>query len=286
MGRISHMQRVMTEHTTHSRPFIKMHGAGNDFAVFDVRRDPWAPSDGYVRALGHRQQGIGFDQLILIELSDRADIFMRILNADGGEVAACGNATRCIARQIMEETGRDHVSIETAAGLLRAEAAGAQVAVDMGVPKLDWADIPLAQPMDTECLAYAKGSLKAPGAVNMGNPHLVFFVEDASMVPLDQLGPAIEIDPLFPERINVSVLQVDARDHAVLHVWERGAGLTLACGTAACAALVAAHRRGLMDRKADLALPGGVLRIEWRADGHVWMTGPVATAYHGRVDVA
>ncbi|MGF1606169.1 MAG: diaminopimelate epimerase [Rhodothalassiaceae bacterium] len=273
----------MAAMVSQTRRFVKMHGAGNDFVLFDLRGDPLLLSEAQIRALADRHTGIGCDQLILLHDGRDADVFMRIHNADGGRVAACGNATRCVGALLMADTGADRIAIETEAGLLHAEAAGEQIAVDMGPPRLDWQAIPLARAMTTDRLDFQRGPLADPAAVSMGNPHLVFFVDDAASVDLASWGPAIETDPLFPERVNVSVLQVEARDGATLRVWERGAGLTLACGTAACAALVAAVRRGLMDRQAAIALPGGTLSIDWRADDHVWMTGPVATVFTGEV---
>jgi diaminopimelate epimerase len=214
-----------------------------------------------------------------------AEAFMRIMNADGGEVAACGNAARCVASLLMRETGRDAARIETLAGILEAQGlAGGAVAVDMGEAKIGWRDIPLAREQDTLHLTLSAGPLSDPVAVSMGNPHATFFVPDAERIDLVTLGPKLERDPLFPERANIGVAQVSARDRIRLRVWERGAGLTLACGTGACAALVAAARRGVADRAADLILDGGTLRVEWRADGHVVMSGPVAVAFTGTMD--
>ena len=233
--------------------------------------------------------GVGCDQVIVIETAKNghADAFMRILNADGGEVAACGNATRCVAALLMRETGRDAARIETLAGVLQAHGlAGGTVAVDMGEAKFGWRDIPLAREQDTLHLKLSAGPLSDPCAVSMGNPHAVFFVPDAEAVDLATLGPKLEHDPIFPERANIGAAQIVARDRIRLRVWERGAGLTLACGTGACAALVAASRRGLTDRAAEIILDGGSLRVEWRADGHVIMSGPVAVAFTGTVEVA
>jgi diaminopimelate epimerase len=265
-------------------PFIKMHGLGNDFVVIDARARPLALSADDVRAIANRRTGIGCDQLIEIERphAKGADAFMRIRNADGGEVAACGNASRCVASLLMGETHRDKIVLETKAGLLAAEAKDAgRIAVDLGAPRLDWQEIPLARAMDTLHLDLARGPLRDPVGVSMGNPHAVFFVADTEAVDLATLGPALEHDPLFPERANIGVAQVLDRSRIRLRVWERGAGLTLACGTGACAALVAAVRRGLCERRATLILDGGSLEIEWRADGHVMMAGPVATSFTG-----
>ncbi|HYG26397.1 MAG TPA: diaminopimelate epimerase [Caulobacteraceae bacterium] len=263
-----------------SRPFLKMNGLGNDFVVVEAREAPFRPDASQARAIADRASGIGCDQLIAIEPSARADAFMRIWNADGGEVDACGNATRCVAWRLMQELAKDEVLIETGAGFLRAARAGEdRISVDMGEPRLGWREIPLAREMDTVALDY-DGS---PGAVSMGNPHAVFFVDAVADVPISELGPKIEHDPLFPEAVNAGFAQVKSRDRIRLRVWERGAGLTRACGTGACAALVAAHRKGLTGRKAVLELDGGDLEIEWRADNHVVMTGPVALEFEGEL---
>lgn len=268
------------------RSFLKMHGLGNDFVVFDARQQPFAPSEATVRALADRRTGVGCDQLIIIGAPrrDGADAFMTILNADGSEVAACGNATRCVAWLLMREGGRHNVAIETRAGLLRAEAAGDLVGVDMGPARTEWHEIPLAQAIDTLHLPVAAGSLADPVGVGMGNPHAVFFVADAESVDLPALGPAVEHHQLFPERTNVEFATVLSPSRIRMRVWERGTGVTMACGTGACATLVAAARRGLTGRQAEVVLDGGSLTIEWRADGHVLMTGPVAVAFAGTVD--
>jgi len=271
------------------RPFLKMNGLGNDFVVIEARSEPFAPSEAEVRAIADRLGGIGCDQLIALEPAEDADVFMRIWNADGGEVEACGNATRCVAWMLSEATGRDRFVIDTAAGPLGAERVGDRlVRIDMGPPKLDWRDIPLAEPMDTKGIELQVGPidnpvLHTPGCVNMGNPHVVFFVPDAETAPVVQVGPMIEHHRLFPERTNVGFAQIIAGDRIRLRVWERGAGLTRACGTGACAALVAAYRRGLADRKAVLELDGGELLIEWAEDGHVHMTGPAAVDFAGEL---
>ncbi len=265
-----------------SRPFLKMNGLGNDFVVVEARQTPFRPDRETARAIADRADGIGCDQLIAIEPSGKADAFMRIWNADGGEVDACGNATRCVGLLLMNAAGTDEAVIETGAGLLKAARAdGGRVAIDMGEPGLAWTEIPLAREMDTVSLDYAAGGYSAPGAVSMGNPHVVFFVDDVDAVPIETLGPAIEHDPLFPEQVNAGFAQVKAPDRIRLRVWERGAGLTKACGTGACAALVAANRRSLTGRKAVLELDGGELEIEWRADNHVIMTGPAALDFEG-----
>ena len=271
------------------RSFIKMHGLGNDFLVVDARERAFAPAATQVRALADRRVGVGCDQLIVIELptSPLADAFMRIRNADGGEVAACGNATRCVAALIMREKGMQHAVIETSAGLLEAEAADdGLISVDMGPVRFDWRDIPLAEAADTLHLAVEAGPLRDAVGINVGNPHAVFFVDDAERVALDVFGPVIERHPLFPERTNVEAAQVLARDRLRLRVWERGAGLTRACGTGACAATVAAARRGLTERRVTVVLDGGTLGIEWLRDDHVLMTGPIATAFSGVLDAS
>lgn len=265
-------------------PFIKMHGLGNDFVVVDARAHAVAFSAEQVRAIANRRLGVGCDQLVEIEKpkSPDADAFMRIWNADGGEVSACGNASRCVASLLMSEGRRPRVTLETKAGLLAAEAREAgRIAVDMGKPRLDWREIPLARAMDTLHVDLARGPLRDPVGISMGNPHAVFFVADVAAIDLATLGPALEHDPLFPERANIGVAQVLDHTRIRLRVWERGAGLTLACGTGACAALVAAVRRGLTERRATVTLDGGPLEIEWRADDHVLMAGPVATSFTG-----
>ncbi len=268
------------------RAFWKMHGLGNDFVILDAREVPLALDGPAVRALADRRTGIGCDQLIILRPSAQADLFMEIRNADGGEVSACGNASRCVGRLLMDEAGRDAGRIETRAGVLEVARAGEQVRVDMGRPGLDWRDIPLAAAADTRELDIAEDGLARPAAVSMGNPHMIFFVDDGASVDLVRLGPRLARHPLFPEGANVSVARVPDAGTIRLAVWERGAGPTRACGTAACAALVAAHRRGLTGRAADVMLPGGRLQVEWAADDHLFMTGPVAVSFTGTVDLA
>jgi len=270
-------------------PFRKMHGLGNDFVVLDARRAPVAIDGATARALADRRTGIGCDQLILIERPHdaAAQVFMRILNADGSEAEACGNGTRCIARLVADEIGERRVRIETAAGLLQAELTrDGDVAVDMGPARTEWRDIPLAREMDTLRIGLALGPLNEPVCTSMGNPHATFFVPDAETIDLAALGPRLEHDPLFPERANIGVAAVIDRERIRLRVWERGAGITRACGTGACAALVAAARRGLTGRRAQVILDGGMLDIAWRDDGHVVMTGPAALAFEGTFDAA
>ena len=233
--------------------------------------------------------GVGCDQIVVLEppANGRADVFLRFRNADGGEVDACGNGTRCAAALVMAETGRDNLTIETGAGLLSVRAAGpGRIAVDMGEARTAWADIPLAREMDTLHLDLKRGPLADPVAVNVGNPHAVFFVDDAAAVDLATLGPELEHDPLFPERANIEAAQVTGADTLRVRVWERGTGITRACGTGACAAAVAAVRRELTGRRVTVVLDGGPLEIEWREDGHVMMTGPVATVFTGELDPA
>ena len=263
-------------------PFVKMHGLGNDFAILDGR-DADLPrlASSQIAALADRHRGIGFDQLVILGPAQSATMAMRIYNADGGEVEACGNATRAVA--VLHGAP---ATIETAGGLLDVRPEGALAEVAMGHPRFDWQDIPLAYPMDTRAMPVGWDMLEQPGAANIGNPHVVFFVEDADAVPLDRLGPQIETDPLFPERINVNVAQVLDRNAIRLRVWERGAGLTLACGTGACATAAVAHRRGLVDAQVEVALPGGTLAIRIDEDGGIHMAGPATEAYRGTFDLA
>jgi len=268
-------------------PFIKMHGLGNDFVVLDARQEPLKLAEKAARAIADRHTGVGCDQLIVIEpaRNEAAQIFMRILNADGGEVDACGNATRCIADLVMRELGGDQVTIETGAGLLEARLAGKnRVSVDMGPARLAWNEIPLARECDTLHVPLALGPLSDPVATSMGNPHVTFFVPDVEAIDLAALGPQLEHHAIFPERANIGVAQILSPTRLRLRVWERGAGITPACGTGACAALVAAARRGLTGRKAEIIADGGPLEIEWREDGHVVMTGPVAISFTGTLD--
>ena len=257
--------------------FIKMHGLGNDFVVLDAREQPLpAMTSSLARALADRQTGIGCDQLILLEPSDAADVRMRIFNHDGGEVEACGNASRAVGL-LLGQSAR----IETLGGLLQVDPAQGGVAVDMGEPRFEWNQIPLAYPMDTHHMPVAWEVLGNPTAVNVGNPHVVFFVDNNQAVELDRLGPDIEHDPLFPERINVNVATVESRQRIRLRVWERGAGETRACGTGACATAIGAIRRGLVDRTVTVVLPGGELDIEWTEAGRIRMTGPATESFRG-----
>lgn len=267
---------------THIYAFTKMHGLGNDFVIFDARKKPLQITKEHARLVANRRHGIGCDQLIVMHNSETADIRMEIWNADGTHAGACGNATRCVGQILLTETNKNLVEIETVAGLLTAEADDALISVNMGKANLEWQAIPLAHAMSTDTLDYQKGPLSAPGCVNMGNPHVVFFVDDAQAVDLERWGPEIENDPLFPERVNVSVASID-KGRLRQRVWERGAGITEACGSGACAALVAANRRGLTGRSATVTLDGGDLHIEWLDDGTVQMTGPASLSFSGEV---
>ena len=273
--------------TVNAHEFVKMHGLGNDFVVLDARRSGLLLTADAVRAIADRRRGVGCDQLIVVEppRGDNSTAWMTIYNPDGSESGACGNATRCVAWLLMGETGADRVVIETRAGLLKAETRGDKmVAVDMGPARLDWRDIPLAEARDTLHLGIGLGPLSDPVGVSMGNPHAVFFVPDVADVNLSSVGSGLEHHPLFPERANIEIVQVLGPEKLRMRVWERGAGITQACGTGACASLVAAARRGLTTRKAEVVLDGGSLFIEWLADDHVLMTGPVALAFRGTLD--
>jgi diaminopimelate epimerase len=270
--------------------FYKMHGLGNDFVVFDGRENGLALDEETARAISDRRRGVGCDQVIVIERPNAGgEAFMRIYNADGDEVEACGNAARCVARLLMEEKDKACVSIDTRGGLLECQdAQSGFVVVNMGQPGLGWRDIPLAQEMDTAAfpLQIENQEFMAT-AVSMGNPHCVIFTENAERVPLGKLGPQIEHHRFFPARTNVEFVQALSPDHLRMRVWERGAGITQACGTGACATLVAAHRRGLSPRAAEIILDGGILNIVWRAeDDHVLMTGPASLSFKGDIDLA
>jgi len=261
--------------------FHKMHGLGNDFVVIDGREAPVAMSEGLARAIADRHRGIGCDQLIVLESSSRADVAMRIFNADGSEVESCGNASRCVAQLI-----GGNPSIDTPGGLLSASVTEGGVSVEMGEPRFGWEDIPLAFAMHTAGLPLAWEALEKPWAVNVGNPHVVFFVPDCDAVALDRLGPLIEHDPIFPERINVNVATIVDRSHLRLRVWERGVGLTRACGTGACATGVIAILQGLVDSPVTVSLPGGDLQIAWGRGDPIRMTGPATHVFTGETDLA
>ncbi len=269
--------------------FIKMHGLGNDFVVLDGRARDLGLGAAQARAIADRRTGVGCDQILAIEASvtGEATAAMRIYNPDGSEAEACGNGTRCVASLLMGENGSGHVVIETSAGLLDVDrGADGQFTVDMGLARTGWREIPLAEECDTLHLGIKAGPLADPVGVNLGNPHAVFLVDDAEAIDLAALGPKLEHHKLFPERANIGAAQVVSSGEIRLRVWERGAGITLACGSGACAALVAAARRGLIGRKARVVLDGGPLDIEWAADDHVLMTGPVAVSFTGSLDPA
>ncbi|TRD10434.1 diaminopimelate epimerase [Erythrobacter insulae] len=258
-------------------PFIKMHGLGNDFIVLDARETalPAIPSN-FANRLADRREGIGCDQLIVLEPSDTCDFRMRIFNSDGSEVEACGNASRAVALLHGQPA-----KVETGGGAITLEPATGGASVDMGSPKFEWDAIPLAYAMDTANMPVGWDMLDAPMAVNVGNPHVIFFTDDADAVDLAAIGPAIETDPLFPERINVNVASIAGDNHLTLHVWERGAGLTRACGTGACATAVAAIRKGIAKSPVTVTLPGGDLNIAWEQGGTIRMTGPATEAFRG-----
>lgn len=256
-----------------------MHGLGNDFVVIDARENAVDITDARARAIADRHTGIGCDQLIVVGRSTQADVAMRIFNADGSEVEACGNATRCIPLFV----GCD-VTIETKAGILDARLAGDGASVDMGAPKFEWREIPLAYAMDTYSLPASWEDLPPPFCINVGNPHVIFFVDNLDAVDTARLGPLIEHDPLFPARVNVNFAQVTGPQSLRLVVWERGAGLTQACGTGACATAVAAIRRGLVQGPVTVSLPGGDLVIDWQPGGHIQMTGPATFVFSGEAD--
>jgi diaminopimelate epimerase len=259
------------------RPFFKMHGAGNDFVVLDTRSGAAQCTPALAAALGHRNCGVGFDQLAEIRPSDAADFHLDFWNSDGTRAGACGNATRCVSHYMMAQLGRDDLRLTTQRGMLFAQrGADGQIAVNMGPPQLDWRDLPLARDVDMMNLPLAGG----PVAVGMGNPHAVFFVPDAGAVDLAARGPALEHDALFPARCNIEFASLVAPDTLRLRVWERGAGITLACGSGTCAAVVAAHLRGLTGRRVRVQADGGTLAVDWREDG-VWLTGPVAYVFSG-----
>ncbi len=272
-------------------PFLKMHGLGNDFVVLDARTSALDLPVERRKIIAHRQLGVGCDQLIVLEkpTDAEADVFMRIYNPDGSEAGACGNATRCIASLVMDERERSDVTVQTISGLLESQKVGMGanglpvIAVDMGPARLDWREIPVREACDTNHLPVGLGPLQDPVGTNMGNPHATFFVDNAAAIALAELGPKLEHDPFFPERVNIGVAQVIGKDKLLLRVWERGAGETLACGSGACAAGVAAVRRGLTGRKVEIVVAHGTLTIEWMPDGHVSMTGGISLAYRGEI---
>ena len=281
----------MNENAIH---FRKMNGLGNDFVVLDARTRAIAMDENMARQIADRGTGVGCDQLIMMAPSSRADVKMRIWNNSGAEVESCGNAARCVADLLIKELGKETVTIDTDGGLLVSYGAGAgNITVDMGVPKFGWQDIPLAEEFfDTRGIELQIGPiddpvLHTPSAVNVGNPHAVFWVDDTEAYELERAGPLLEHHPIFPEGANISLAHVVSRGHIILKVWERGAGLTRACGTGACAAMVCAVRKGFVDRVAKVTLPGGDLTIEWREhDKHILMTGPIAYEFEGELPTA
>ncbi|WP_340314323.1 diaminopimelate epimerase [Rhizorhabdus argentea] len=261
--------------------FHKMHGLGNDFVVIDARERPVEITEARARALADRRTGVGCDQLILLEPSTIADARMRIFNADGGEVEACGNATRCVVSLL-----GGSATLETLGGLLGGRSEGETVSVELEAPRFDWDAIPLAYAMDTRAMPVAWEDLTAPMAANVGNPHVIFLVPECDAVELGRLGPLIETDPLFPARVNVNVATVDDRTNIRLRVWERGVGLTDACGTGACATAVSAIRAGLVDAPVKVTLPGGPLVIDWTPGGRITMSGPATHVFTAEVELS
>lgn len=259
--------------------FLKMHGLGNDFVIIDSRGREAQMTPALAKAIGDRQRGVGFDQLAEIRASDSADIDLDFWNNDGSRAGACGNATRCVGRLLIDETGKDAVTIRTERGVLQAVRAGDEVSVNMGHPILNWDAVPLTRDVDIEHLPLTGD----PVAVGMGNPHAVFFVDDVAQIDLPTRGAAVEHDPLFPERTNVEFAQVRSREEIRMRVWERGSGITLACGSGACATLVAASLRGLTEKSVRMEVDGGWLTLDWRDDG-VWMTGPTMLVFAGEFD--
>lgn len=266
--------------------FRKMHGLGNDFVVLDARSGDLMLTPKSARAIADRRTGVGCDQIMILERPrGGGEVFLAIRNSDGSIVESCGNGSRCVARLLLDESGKDRLIMETLGGpIIATRAHNGLISIDMGPARDDWKSIPLAQATDTLHLNVGEGPLQDPVGVNVGNPHAVFFVADTASIDLATVGPKLEKHALFPERVNVEAVQVLSRTHLRMRVWERGAGITLACGTGACATLVAAVRRGLAERKAIVTVDGGDLEIEWRADGHVIMTGPVAETFTGTLD--
>jgi len=268
-------------------PFRKMHGLGNDFVVLDARAESLDLGEDVVRLIGDRHRGVGFDQLVTLEPAKDADVFIRFHNSDGSEAGACGNGTRCAASLVLAETGRTHIAIRTAAGQLAADLLpDGSVRVDMGPPRLGWREVPLAREMDTLHVPMSAQGVSDAACCSMGNPHATFFVDDLDALDIPAIGPGLENHALLPERGNIGFAQILSRTQMRLVVWERGAGLTLACGSGACAAVVNARRRGLVEARCAVTVPGGGdLVIEQREDGHVLMSGPVATSFTGELDL-
>lgn len=266
-------------------PFIKMHGLGNDFVVLDARRQPIGLTPAIIRAIGDRRHGVGFDQLLTLMPSDNAACYMRIDNSDGSPAGACGNGTRCVGRLLLEESGGETVDIDSPGGRLQVSGAGQGLfTARMGLPRFGWRDVPLAREMDTLHLDLTVGDLSDPVAVSMGNPHVVFFVPDAEAVPLSAVGPTIENHEVFPDRVNVSVASQRDDGSFRLRVFERGAGITSACGSGTCATYAAARARGLVDGPVRIDLDGGPLWMDMDVDGAVLMTGAASLSFHGIID--
>lgn len=271
----------MTHTDTHTNglPFLKMHGLGNDFVIIDARKAENPVTAAMAKAIGSRFFGVGFDQLAVLRETPNADVAVDFWNSDGSKADACGNASRCVARLVMEETGRDSIAIKTGFGILPVVREDADnFSVNMGQPQLTWDQVPLARDVDLNVLPIEG----VPGAAGMGNPHCVFVVDDAEAIDLPKIGPQIEHHTLYPERTNVEFINIINRNHIRMRVWERGGMITLACGSGACAAVVVAHRKGLTERAVQVDLDGGTLHIDWRADG-VWMTGPTALVFSGEL---
>jgi len=271
-----------------SRPFIKMHGLGNDFVIIDGRADDFTPDESFCLKVADRHRGVGYDQLFVLQKpkDPLADLYMAIYNCDGSTAGACGNGTRCVTSLLFKETGKTEGIIETVAGLLKVWLIREGVyAVDFGTPRLNWDQIPLARELDTLSVDLGETNLPPACCVNVGNPHAVLFVPDAEAIALEEIGPQLEHNPLFPDRCNIEFAHIIDRSHIRMRVWERGAGITQACGSAGIATLIAAVRRGLSDRKVTMHMDGGNLEIEWREeDGHVILAGPVATSFTGVLD--
>ena len=268
------------------RQFVKMHGLGNDFVVFDGRKNSIALNPQQAAAIADRRLGVGCDQLLIIENDTKADIKMVIFNSDGSTATACGNGSRCVADLIMTEQKTDKITINTKGGIIEAvRAPNDMIAVDMGLVRLDWGDIPLRHETDTLAIDLEYGDLPPAIGVNVGNPHAVHIVDDAEKIDLAGIGRQLENHPIFPERANIEFISLIAKDTIRVRVWERGSGITRACGTGACAAAVAACRGNITGREVLAQLDGGVLKILWNDDNHVIMTGPAALSFEGRLDI-
>lgn len=265
--------------------FIKMHGLGNDFVIIDGRTNDFTPSRAFCLSVADRHRGVGYDQLIVLAKpkTEGADLYMHIYNSDGSQAGACGNATRCVASLLFKEKGQKEGVIETVTEPLKvSEGENGLISVEFGAPKLDWQAIPLAEERDTLSVSFGEAHALDACCVNVGNPHAVFFVPDVMSIPLNEIGPKLEHDPVFPQRCNIEFAQILDPEHIRMRVWERGTGITQACGSGACATLVAAVRRGLTQRKATIQLDGGDLMVEWReSDGHVILSGGATTSFTG-----